>query len=237
MKEMKVGNFEDFHKVIKRYKSGNTIYRGIIKDTYKLIPKIGRFNDYRIKESIEEIEKDILTKFKKRARPFVNVELDKYWYWLALAQHHGLFTRLMDWSENPLVAAYFAVEKERDDKGEIYKGNSIVYVLQYENYTSTELNTDPYKLTHAGIFFPPHISNRIMTQSSVFTIQPSVTKPLESMDFPNNYKVDMEKIIILNEFRRDFKENLALYGIQRAALFPDLDVIAQYINWVSRDCY
>src|SRR5215469_967721 len=44
-------------------------------------------------------------------------EPSDYFGWLSLAQHYGLPTRLLDWSENPLVAAYFAVAEPSDDDG------------------------------------------------------------------------------------------------------------------------
>ena len=68
----------------------------------------------------------MLKLFKQKAYPYIKIDPSNNLEILALAQHHGLPTRLLDWTWNPLVAFYFAVEKEwpecnsKQDKREPY---------------------------------------------------------------------------------------------------------------------
>src|SRR5688572_9039340 len=87
----------------------NWVFRGV-GDAHKhqLVPKIGR--DPRLYSL--PLERVIFANFKRRAPQFINIRGMTEWDLLALAQHHGLPTRLLDWTTNPLVAAYFAVTSE-----------------------------------------------------------------------------------------------------------------------------
>lgn len=136
---------------------------------------------------------------------------------MALAQHHGLPTRLLDWTRNPLVAAYFAVEHNSDE-------DSLVYAYPNEKFIITTRSKDPFKRPDDGAkFIPRHITSRITAQAGLFTVH---AKPLEPLESP-----EMERLIIKREARKDFKRVLNRYGIHRAILFPGLDGLAEHIKW------
>src|SRR5437667_3334113 len=101
-------------------KDGDWIFRGVRESGYKLIPKIGRPGSrLAIRGGVElpydAGEEDTMVKhFMRSAGPYVRHVPTTKLEWLALAQHHGMFTRLLDWTESLLVAAFFAVEDARD---------------------------------------------------------------------------------------------------------------------------
>ena len=57
-----------------------------------------------------EKESGIIDRFKERCIPHLDRQLVGDWEYLFLMQHHGVLTRLLDWSENPFFALYFAIE-------------------------------------------------------------------------------------------------------------------------------
>ena len=107
-------NLSEIHKFFDKFKS-NYFYRGVSICDYQLIPRIGRHPNYKSKESIEELEKTLVQNFKRRACPYLESDADDYWNLLAIAQHHGLPTRVLDWSYNPYVVLWFALQKHAQD--------------------------------------------------------------------------------------------------------------------------
>ena len=112
--------WKSFSKWVEAHDGINWIFRGVSDQNYELRPKIGR-PETRTKGKgyLLEHEKWLLDEFQRMAPVYLLLgsQPKTSWEWLALAQHHGLPSRLLDWSFNPLVAAYFAVERE-GEKGD-----------------------------------------------------------------------------------------------------------------------
>ncbi len=185
---------------------------------YLLIPKIGRVVPSHSFGSREKNEQEILRLFKERAFQYLDFTPATDWDWLAVGQQYGLPTRLLDWTDNLLVACFFAVDEESED-------DSVIYAYRNDSYISTEKYPDPFKYKKVGKFVHKHLVQRITTQGGLFTIHPNPFEPFESKD--------MDKIIIPNQIRTELKKTLNKYGVDRFTLFPGLDGLAAHIEWLQ----
>lgn len=225
MNSYKISDFSEFHDIIQKYNPFTTIYRGVTHLEYRLVPKVGR------DKSLIENEQRLFYEFKRRAFPHISLfARDDDWVQLALAQHHGLPTRLLDWSRNPLVACYFAVNDEGDQ-------DCVIYITNSEEIAKLDKTPD-YLFANGEIFLydPDHITPRIIAQSGVFTVHcDPLDEPLELKWNPGTktqYRVD--KIIIDGRYKKQFRNTLNIYGINKASLFPGLDGIASYLEWITK---
>jgi hypothetical protein len=216
MTEIHVEDFHTFHDLVQDYDTTRHIFRGVLDAKYELIPKLGR-QEMNFLHTIPETEEEMIRLFKDFATPYLPNPNLSDWELLAIAQHHGLPTRLLDWSRNPLVAAYFAVEQ-------VFSGDSAIYVLKDMKFLNTK-GINPFEVTEVSKFIPPHITTRITAQSGLFTIHPDPSKPFVS--------ASVGKLIIKEDFRQKLKKILYRYGMHRAALFPGLDGIANHIQWLK----
>jgi len=98
MKEFEIKTFTELHEIIEKYDARTVIYRGVKSVKYPLIPKIGRIVPPSSMRSREANEKEIMRLFKEQALPYLDFMPANDWDWLALAQQHGLPTRLLDWT-------------------------------------------------------------------------------------------------------------------------------------------
>lgn len=228
MNTTRVEKFDELHRIIQGNNQETTVYRGVKNSAYELVPKIGRA-DFNWKgnsgeNNILNAEKFMLKLFKQRSLPFLSFQPRNDWEWLAQAQHYGLPTRLLDWSRNPLVAAYFAVNEES-------KTDSAIYVLKTrkEPVRSEDESKSPFDYGEIRKFIPAHFNERIIAQSGLFTIHPDPTEPMSGNE--------IEKIIIVNSFRKELKDTLFKYDVHTASIFPGLDGLAAHISWLRSDSY
>ncbi|MFN2198220.1 MAG: FRG domain-containing protein [Anaerolineales bacterium] len=222
MEEYLIHSFGELHEIIDRYNNRMMIYRGVKSVSYDLVPKIGRISPPTPDKDRGENEQEIIRTWKERALPFLTSVPQTDWDWLALGQHHSLPTRLLDWTSNPLVACYFAVEEQSDN-------DSMIYAYETRWFISVKDNPDPFDYKKVGKFIPRHITARITAQSGLFTIHPNPYVPFTSD------KID--RIIIPNDIRFTLKKTLNRYGINRVSLFPGLDGLARHIQWENSNSY
>lgn len=218
-----IESFSDFHDFIETLLESKVplFYRGVRDAEYDLTTKLGRLSteEHYNQSSAFELEEIIFNKFKREAIPHLERVPQNDWEWISLAQHHGLPTRLLDWTLNPLVALYFAVEKRFD-------GDSAVYVLN--DMADDQLNSfiemggSPFNVKGTRGITPSHITNRIIAQSGCFTLHENFREPMDSEK--------ITKVIIPNSIRTDIKRILYGYGIHRFFLFPDLDNLSKHIT-------
>jgi len=215
MATTRLKSFLHLHEIIeKRYPANKSfIYRGVRDSKYKLIPKVGRIKGYTLR-----LEKDILECFKRLGFPFLEYDLENDWEWLATAQHHGLPTRLLDWTANPLVAAFFATEGLAKKDRAVYCLNA-TYILNEKHWPN------PFAIKSVEIFQPQYIAQRISAQAGHFTAHPRPSIPFK--------RSTLDKLIIPYELVCDFQVSLYRYGIHRGTLFPDLDGQARMIEWLK----
>jgi hypothetical protein len=194
----------------------NVMFRGVPRSDYKLIPSIGRRPDIP-KESLTAYEMWMFAEFKRRGLAMLDAVPRTDWEWLFIAQHHGLPTRLLDWTKNPLVALYFAVEKQLDQDGAVYS------IHPHQTISPGDDVDSPLTLKGAFAVLPSHVTPRIVAQSGVFSIHSS---PWEEFN-----GVRLLKMTCKAEAKSDLKEQLEKFGVSKQSLFPGLDSLAECLAW------
>ncbi len=231
---------------IGRFRS-NYAFRGVNDATDGLLTGLMQLGgDYA------QMEAHLLRNFRKYAR-HRPAQSDSIWDWLALAQHHGLPTRLQDWTYSPYVALHFAT----DDLMQ-FDRDSAVWMIDYTQsndllpaklkaildeedadvFTAEMLSRAARTLPEfdaiggnpfVAFFEPPSLDDRIVNQYALFTLMSSPTAPMA--DWISQHPNLVRKIIIPAALKWQVRDQLDQANITERVLFPGLDGLSR---WLAR---
>jgi len=207
------------------------LFRGQRKDT-DLLPKIARAG--LPAGDLLKYERKMFEDFKRFSLPYLaGPHPENDWEWLTLAEHHGLPTRLLDWTKNPLAALWFTVEKEEEEPGGA-RPDGIVWVLKFieKDFVNIGEEKNPFEVRKTMVYEPSHITKRITAQAAAFTVH----RYMEGGSFiPLNknkdFKSRLVKIVVPSGNFEELRGQLDRCGINAATLFADLDDLCKYIAW------
>jgi hypothetical protein len=210
-----IASFKDFHREFEKYRRDNRwMYRGQAKAEWPVIPKAGR-HPYCERDDLEYLES-----WARRAAEFIGKTPESIWESMALAQHHGLPTRLLDWTYNPLVAAFFACLDEPDSDGIIY-----CYMPELKIIPQ---NAKPNKLKQVMKYRPNVIASRIGRQSGLFSAHP---EPKADLRKSIKEGEKLTSYVIKSSYKQKMLFELNHYGVNRLTLMGDLDGLSAHIRW------
>lgn len=222
-------------------------FRGHCRAEYTLLPSLAR--------SARALEREQLLskRFKQNASPFRTSPPQDEWEWLFLMQHFGIPTRLLDWTESPLVALYFAVndsDPSHDDT------DAIVWALLPEQYNFDAPRLQPSVSVDIPCFGVDQIledyrpdkialesmsnklpvaaiahrkNERIMAQLGVFTIMHRDLTPLEEVG-----ERHLAKLTVPAAAKPALRAELSALRINQLTLFPELASVAEVTKELLR---
>jgi hypothetical protein len=206
---------------------GTWIFRGENDSKYLLKPSIGRLltetGNFITKEKLLHFELHAFNEFYVRVYNELR-EKDKF-ILLAVAQHHGLKTRLLDWTFSPLIAMFFTVE----DDLKFNTDGSLIAVQatnHFNNYNKQITSPFDERLEEYHLLFMPDLSPRIRAQQGVFQL---FKNPTQEFSEGNN----LRKFIIPAVRKKAIKRELYELGISYQTVFPDLDGMCKNINYLK----
>ncbi len=161
------------------------------------------------------IETSMLNAFKAEGIRYIKRRPKNDWEWLAIAQHHGVPTRLLDWTCDPLVSLFFASEPASQEF------DGCVFAMQMPKDRSASKDRHPFDITELSVFMPDNPPARMAAQSGLFTIEPARFAPFESVK-------GFCQFYVAHNRKRQIREQLAARGYTWATLFPDLDGVVRH---------
>ncbi len=233
---------------LKRFRSGD-VFRGVPEVSWSMETSLARLN-YGPDE-ICRMESVILNSFIKYAHHDYSGH-DSLWNWLSLAQHHGLPTRLLDWTYSPYVALHFAVGEMPDPTtdGVVWRANVQQVHKSLPSRLQDDLEREGFSAFTVGIldnaapslnafdaladdtfalfFEPPSLDQRIVNQYALFSV---LTDPTQSFDdWLEGRGKQITKLIIPGSLKWQVRDRLDWLNITERVLFPGLDGLCSWLR-------
>lgn len=230
---------------IARFRSHHA-FRGLSDAGYRLETAL-----MRLRGDYANLERHLIRNFRKYAHGSL-VERDSLWHWVSVAQHYGLPTRMLDWTNSPFVALHFATCNldKFDRDGAVWvvdytrahqllppalrraleeEGANVFTVemlsRQVPDYASLhQLSTDAFVL----FLEPPSIDQRIYNQYAFFSVASDSQMALDDwlVDHPELWR----KIIIPAELKWEVRDKVDLANINERTLFPGLEGLCRWLH-------
>ncbi len=222
--EYQAKSLQDLQSIFKEYRPvegvGGWLFRGQADNSWPLIPKAGR-PEFDFQNGSDW---SMFCIWRDRAISYENLPTNDL-ECLAIAQHHGLATRLLDWSNNPLIATYFAC-KEQPEK------DAAINLFFPRNVIDEEV-IDYRKLRETTQYIPRGVAARIVRQSGRFTYHPTPQAPIEFGEIGEPFIGQrLKRIEVPSTAKAEILDELNLYYVNEEAVFPDLDGLSRHFNWL-----
>jgi hypothetical protein len=235
-------------------------YRGCGSAEHPLLPSLYRHAKAKTAETFADLERQLMTRFRQRSIPYHNRPLADDWDALFFMQHYGVPTRLLDWTENPLIALHFALMGARyrpSAKGKpTYEKDAAVWILdpvawnrqalKHQTYEGGVLTPDDDALkgyrpvpkfsgmhNHPVALYGAHNSPRIVAQQGAFTIFGRNATPMETVVEAEGLPSGcLVKVVLKKTELHGMRQSLLNHGITESVVFPDLEGLAREIKRV-----
>lgn len=232
---------------IKRHRT-DFVFRGLSHSNYSLESSLNRICKNKL-----HLESALLRNFKKYSSLEIR-DSNNFWEIVSLAQHHGLPTRLLDWSFSPYVAAHFATENftHYDSDGVIwcidfvkcreYLPESLKKILNdnmantfsidmlkdvikdFEFLEKLENNSKGFPL----FFEPPSLDSRIINQYALFSVMSNSHQIIS--DWLENHNDLGFKIIIPASAKLEIRDKLDQININERSVYPGMDGLCKWLR-------
>jgi hypothetical protein len=235
---------------LQRYRSPFA-FRGLPLDDLSLASSLVRLAEPGARQTdVRRLELSLLRNFRKYAHAEAR-GTDSIWDWLALGQHRGLPTRLLDWTYSPLVALHFATESpiEFDEDGVVWCVNFVEankrLPRQLRQLLQTE-GSDTFTVEMLGRFEtlrafdalsrqpfvvflePPAIDRRILNQHALFSLMSSPTATLD--DWLQEHPKLCRRVVIPAALKWEIRDKLDQANVNERVLFPGLDGLSRWLT-------